>query len=681
MIRISTESLRYTRGHSGSYCIIWIETSDDLIVPDTKDFYLYYGNASASSVSHFDNTFDELRDNAEYESDPENRWTLDPSNPNVTLSYDTAVKHEGSKSLKIECTTYSQDRDLFQQSETPAKTGTVRLWIKVPKKTLGDYLFFKILEETTGTVIVHIKWRQGNLYYEDSGGWNLIEAVYDDQWDGFELRFDESTDTVDIYRMKSGTWTLIQGSAERNTWSNEIDKVVFTIDVGYNKTWYLDEFFLRKENTNMLTWGAEQTEPVDKELEILYHTFTDTTLEILCHALSDTILEILYHSMVDQSLEIQYHVYSGVNLEILYNVLADKSLTIRYHAWEYIDFLLEINVQSSISADCDTAAVIIPNDQLVSISNYDVGNGEWILEKTINGIWTRQFCGRCKETFLRAPPPRIEFKLYDYTIFLTQFYYTGIHSQIEASRILRGYGTQTQILNLDLDAINWSGNAEVSDEDTIKQEGIGSLKVLCIAEGQWISRLINDDWSSYGRVTFWMQSSNPLMDFALKITDGGGNWRRYILKTLDLSNEWKEYYVDLPRPSQSYGDMNWSSISHITFESLATGTHYLDDIRLEEGVQDENGNFANGILYDMHINPAGIEYTGVKLTIEWTQVKRIDCARNVKDEVSTAKDQPWEFYVDEWKIAHFSKRKEQTEAVAEINEENLVSCDIKISWW
>lgn len=682
---------------NGDHAVVWVKLPS-VWVPENALIYLYYGNAAATDQSDPDATFIFFDDFNDASIDP-NKWDVGTqgqggsyTEAGGSLQLTSSDGYTGSAWAKNK--TSFQNDIIIQYSAKATEEhyndvvfgfgsivdivcGTSAWW-----HTLFDSSYGNLIQDETNLI-----YRLLNCPVSENKENNITGPKLTD-FKEFKIVY-TSNGEWDWYYYNNGWQKLGTGQTDSTHLSS--NKYLLFSRGGYSAeprggTFHIDWAYIRKyaSPAPVFTWGIEET--VIKTLEILYHAFTDQDLDIRYHSYTDVHLDIQYHAAVDQDLDIRYHVYAdtAIALEILYHALVDKTLNIRYHAWEYIDFLLEISVQGSISADCDTATVIIPNDQLVNISNYDVGNGEWVLEKKINGVWIRQFCGRCKETFLRSPPPRIEFKLYDYTIFLTQYYYTGIHNQIEAAKILRGYGSQTQILNLDSDAGNWtsSGSAVVSDEDTIKQEGTGSLKAVCTAESQWVARIINDDWSSFGRVTFWMRSSQQLMVFALKIVDGSGNWRRYNLKTLDTSDEWKEYYVDFCRPDYSHGeDMNWASINYITFESLGTGIYYLDDIRGEEGVQDKNGNFANGILFDMNISPAGIEYTGVNLTIQWTQTKRIDCARDVRDEVSTIKDQPWEFYVDEWKTAYLTKRKEQKEVITEVDEETLVTCDIKISWW
>lgn len=646
----------------------------------SAQIYLYYGNAAASPVSSFDDTF-KIRDSAENGSPT--RWIVSGSPPDMEVLYVTSPVKNGAKSIKVNVLDSSPEKVARLGAATNVTKGRVRWWQYIPSEASGNEVGIELRAspgEGENRIVYLIFYNNGqNIKYYQNSTWYYVGATWQEAtWELYEIRFNQADYSVSLYRYENESWTLLKSGIKCSNWTGNLQD--FTVRHYSGVSWYtvFDDIHELNENTSpVFSWSEE--EATSKEFTLLYDIKTEKETIIPYHVKVDDQLEFLYDIALSKEITFCYDLKAEKEFEIVYNVLVtglEKELTMCYHVLQYIDFLIEISLQKSIQADSDTAVVIIPNDQLHSIADFDVANGEWVLERLINGQWERQFCGRCKETRLRSPPPVLEFHLYDYAIFLTQYYYTGVHNNKEAALILIGYGTSTQVLSLDSDSANWQhgDGVTLSDETEIKKEGSGSLKCE-VTQSSWIQRSIQEDWSQYGRLVFWLEASQD-RDFTLFIYDNQGNWVSYDLKA---GTDWKEFYCNFSAPSDESGQMNWSIVSHIKYE-LPSGDYYLDDLRKEQGMQDENGIFANGVLYDMHVLPV-VEYTGILLTMDWTQTRRLDACREVRDAVTAARQEPWECYVNEWKQFHFAPRKENKEVSAEISEFELESADLKIEWW
>jgi hypothetical protein len=471
-----------------------------------------------------------------------------------------------------------------------------------------------------------------------------------------------------IWYYYSNGWIQL-GTGQTDTTHLNAQKYIMFSRGGYSGaacggTFSINFIFIRKYANPQPVFTWEQQEEFTLTFELQYHSLLDLVTEIKYNA-------YLYHETT-----ILYDVLQGIVFEfsMLYHSLVCSTLTMYYDSLQLIDFLLELSLEDSVDAECSTGSVAIPNDK-ISIIRYDVANEDWVFRKKIGNKWKRQFCGICTIVRFESPPPKLVFELYDFTYFMTISYITVVHTFIEAARILRGYGIPTQILSCDLDAQNWSHSSQVTLSDSIDfKEGIGSLKAEVTGSDEWIQRMINQDFEGYGRLTFWLKSTGST-EFRVRISDGTS----YVLFCLSSygEDEWAEYYCDFNNPDVA-GEIDWNMISYIQLE-FNQGTYIIDDIRCETGIQDTQGNFSNGVLYEMQVSPRQIQFTGVNLTIDWNQVRKLDAAREIRDLVSEALAEPFEFFIDKFKTANF-KRRNDKETTREIKEEEIISSDLYIRW-
>ncbi|MBU7015526.1 MAG: hypothetical protein HXS43_11940, partial [Theionarchaea archaeon] len=116
----------------------------------------------------------------------------------------------------------------------------------------------------------------------------------------------------------------------------------------------------------------------------------------------------------------------------------------------------------------------------------------------------------------------------------------------------------------------------LSDDDSVFQEGTGSLKIeVKTLDTQWIRRGIQQDWSNYDFLKFWWYS-DQIFSISVIIYDTSDNWVRFYFQT---SQGWTHIELDLSNPSSSYGTMDWENVKEIFFQFIPQGTHRLDDLR------------------------------------------------------------------------------------------------------
>ncbi|MBU7015527.1 MAG: DUF2341 domain-containing protein [Theionarchaea archaeon] len=683
------DDLRFAQ-EDGTLIDFWIEEQGTdyvevvLELPSASCIYLYYGNTLAGPASSFDNTF-KVRDSAE--NGTPTRWIVSGSPPDMEVLYVTNPVKNGTKSVKVNVLDSAPEKVARLGAATDITKGRYRWFQYIPTEASGSEVGIELRAspgEGENRIVYlifygngsEIKYNQNEILYNTGSTWQ--EA----SWELYEVRFNQSNYSVSLFRYQENSWILLKSGIGCSNWTGNLQD--FTVRHFSGATWYavFDDVHEFNENTSPLfSWGEE--EQTSKEFTLIYNIQTQRDFTVEYHIKIENSFEFLYNIDFSRELTFLYNLKTEVEFETVYNVLTglEMEFTIYYHVLEYVDFLLDIEIESNIDAECDTARVRVPDDQKTSIAHYDIAGEDWILEKLIDGDWIPQFTGRCREMRASAPPPALEFVLYDYTIFLTISYITAIHNLIEASLCLRGYGSSTQILNLDADSQNWEPSPDItlSDDQAIFFEGTGSLKVSSVSELQWIKRFMGQDWSTYGRVTFWLRSAYQDQEFTFKIVDVTGNYLKWNLTTYSEADQFALYVLDFSNSERS-GEVDLAHVSYIEFD-FGNGAFWIDDLCCEEGIQDQYGNFANGVLYNMNVDPTGVEYARVNITVEWDQERRLDAARDVRDLVSSLKNEKWEFYIDKQKIAHFCRKRDQSFTDIEVNEDHIISTDLTVRWF
>jgi len=240
----------------------WIESYDEneakvyIELPSTEqDIYILYGDDGAQSHS-FDDTFI-LRDSAE-NGDPD-RWNV-PEPTHIEVTYDTTQKKNGSKSVKINHINSSQSDYAYMQCDTGITKGRVRFYIRIPSAAWGNEAYVYIYG--SDEYICRIRWHgtSGVQYWNGTEYADTGESFSEDVWEWYEIRFDKSDHSVDIYKYKSGSWSIIQSNAKAGTWTGNLNS--FYSVLAYQANWYihLDDIIAFNENTTPLfEWGTEQS--------------------------------------------------------------------------------------------------------------------------------------------------------------------------------------------------------------------------------------------------------------------------------------------------------------------------------------------------------------------------------------------------------------------------------------
>jgi len=203
---------------------VWIGFTNLVASPDNTDFYIYYGNLEAESLSNGHNTFTFFEDFEDADTGLDNLFIQGGQWGPGGLSIDTTQKVHGNSSVKITdaSANHLYGFKYFVDTAEPWPIKYRFLWWerlaqtnRVTSQSVQDHRGIPYRDYDTQPSYDGPCWRfnsVGNIeYYPTGGPWTLLQAYAADTWYRMQNETDSVADTYDLYiddnlRVNDGTF-------------------------------------------------------------------------------------------------------------------------------------------------------------------------------------------------------------------------------------------------------------------------------------------------------------------------------------------------------------------------------------------------------------------------------------------------------------------------------------------